>query len=138
MIAKRLAHINIGADDLIEAQHFYCDVLGMEKVFEFLKDDELYGFYVKAGHDTYIEVFIQEEAANMERPLLRHICLEVEDIDKAIAEIRAKGWEIGDKKLGGDKAWQAWMKDPSGVDIEVMQYTENSSHFTGAPCIVDW
>ena len=135
---KRLAHINIGTNDLEEAEHFYCEVLGLEKGFEFLKDGELYGFYVKTGDNTYIEIFIQGEAANLERPLLKHICLEVDDIDAAIETVRNRAWEITDKKFGGDKAWQAWITDPSGVRIELMQYTANSSQFTGEPCIVDW
>jgi len=138
MIAKRIAHINIGADDLKAAEHFYCEVLGMEKAFEFIKDGRVFGFYVRSGSDTYIEIFEQNEAANMQRPLLRHFCLEVEDIDTAIAQIRSKGWAIGDKRFGCDKAWQAWMKDPNGVDIEIMQYTAESSQFTGAACHVDW
>ena len=59
-------------------------------------------------------------------------------LETAIAAIRAKGWPIGDKKLGGDNAWQAWTADPSGIPIELMQYTAQSSHFTGAPCPVTW
>lgn len=135
---KRLAHLNIGANNLEEAEHFYCDVLGLEKGFEFLKNGELYGFYVKTGDNTYIEIFIQEEEANLEQPLMKHLCLEVEDIDVAINTIRARGWEITDKKLGGDQSWQAWITDPSGIRIELMQYTPESSQFTGNPCIVDW
>lgn len=138
MISKRLAHLCILADDLAAAEHFYCGVLGMERGFEFIKNGSLYGFYAKAGNDTYIEIFINEGKADNRRALMQHICLEVEDIDAAIAEIRAKGWQIGDKKLGGDNAWQAWMNDPSGIPIEIMQYTPQSSHFTGAPCPVDW
>ena len=57
---------------------------------------------------------------------------------KTIQDIRGKGWEIGDKKQGGDQSWQAWMKDPDGLPIEVMQYTPESSQFTGKPCIVTW
>lgn len=135
---KQLAHINIGAPDLAAAEHFYCKILGMEKGFEFLKDGELYGFYAKAGENTYIEIFIQEKAVKQEEPIIKHLCLEVEDIDAAIASIRNKGWKISDKKMGGDQAWQAWITDPGGVSIELMQYTEESSHFTGKPCIVDW
>ena len=36
-------------------------------------------------------------------------------------------------KLGGDGAWQAWITDPSGVRIELMQYSEDSSQFSGPP-----
>lgn len=137
-IITRLAHINILAHDLAAAEQFYCGVLGMERGFDFIKNGELYGFYAKAGNDTYIEVFRAESEIDNSRPLMKHICLEVEDIDAAIANIRAKGWPIGDKKLGGDNAWQAWLADPSGIPIEIMQYTPESSHFTGVPCPVTW
>jgi len=70
--------------------------------------------------------------------IIRHLCLEVEDLDATIAEIRMNDWEITDKKFGCDNSWQAWITDPSGVEIELMQYTEESSQFTGKPCDVDW
>ena len=58
---KQLAHINIGTHDLAAAEHFYCDILGMDKSFEFIKDGELFGFYASAGNTTFIEVFSQEK-----------------------------------------------------------------------------
>ena len=58
---KQLAHINIGSYDLKASEHFYCDVLGMEKTFEFIKNGELFGFYVQAGNSTFIEVFFEEQ-----------------------------------------------------------------------------
>ncbi len=135
---KRLGHICIGADNLAESLHFYCNVLGLEKTFDFTKNGELYGFYVAVGEMTFIEVFTQEDAANHDRPIIKHLCLEVEDIDDVIAQVRARGGEITEKKKGGDESWQAWMTDPSGVSIEVMQYTAESSQLTGRPCPVDW
>ena len=75
---------------------------------------------------------------NTASPLIPHICFEVDDIDSVIENIRSKGWTITDKRQGGDKAWQAWMSDPDGLPIEVMQYTPESSQFTGNPCIVTW
>ncbi len=138
MLIKRIAHICIGANDLKETDHFYCTVLGLERGFDFIKNDELYGFYVKAGHDTFIEIFTQEAAANYERPIIRHICLEVEDIDAFIARMQEHGIETTEKKFGGDNSWQTWITDPSGVSIELMQYTDESSQHTGNPCQVDW
>jgi catechol 2,3-dioxygenase-like lactoylglutathione lyase family enzyme len=135
---KQLAHINICTHDLAAAEHFYCDILGMDKSFEFTKDGELYGFYAGAGYTTYIEVFIEENEIGDSPARMRHLCLEVEDLDATIAGIRAKGWEISDKSFGCDKSWQAWISDPCGVQIELMQYTEDSSQFTGTPCEVDW
>ena len=135
---KQLAHINIGSHDLKASEDFYCNVLGFDKTFEFIKDGEFFGFYASAGNTTFIEVFSEEEKEGSGTTLLHHICLEVEDLDAAIAEIRDKGWEISNKQLGGDNSWQAWIEDPSGVPIELMQYTKESSQFTGKPCLVDW
>jgi len=135
---KQLAHINIGSYDLATSEHFYCYILGMEKTFEFFKDGELYGFYTGAGNTTFVEVFIEENEIKDTPTIMRHLCLEVEDLEATIAEIREKGWEITDKKFGCDNSWQAWISDPSGVQIELMQYTKGSSQFTGKPCVVDW
>ena len=138
MNIKQIAHICIGANDLAAAEDFYCNKLGMERGFDFLKDGELYGFYVKCGENTYIEIFIEEGTANLERPIMRHLCLEVDDLDAVIAELQEKGVVVTEKKQGGDQSYQAWITDPHGVAIELMQYTDESSQFTGNPCIVDW
>ena len=135
---KQLAHVCIGATDLAESERFYTEILGLKKKFEFVKDDKPYGFYVDLGGTTFIEVFIQNDEANYERPIIRHLCLEVEDIDQFIETVRSHNWEVTDKKQGRDQSWQCWVKDPSGVAIEVQEYTENSSQFTGNTCIVDW
>lgn len=136
---KQLAHINIDTFDLEASEYFYCSILEMEKTFEFIKNGEPYGFYAGAGNTTFVEVFIEEgDVVKDKRALMRHVCLEVEDLEAVISDIRGKGWEVTDKKLGSDNSWQAWITDPSGVQIELMQYTKGSSQFTGKPCNVDW
>lgn len=134
---KQVAHLNIVTPDLAASEDFYCRILGMSKTFDFLKHGEVFGFYLDAGNRTYIEVFI-DTAAQPNPSMMRHICFEVEDMDATITTIRSRGGVITDKKMGGDKSWQAWMRDPSGIDIEVMQYTPESSQLTGNPCLVDW
>ncbi len=134
----RLAHICIGANDLAATERFYTEILGMKKGFEFIKDGKPFGFYLEAGETTFIEVFEQGEAANYERPIMKHLCLEVADIDAVIAHVRAKGYEISDKQFAGDNSYQCWITDPSGVSIELMQYTQESSQLTGNPVHVDW
>jgi glyoxylase I family protein len=135
---KQVAHVNIVANDLPACEAFYCGILGMEKAFEFLKEGELLGFYLKAGSNTFIEVFAADQAPATDRLPIKHLCLEVDDLDEVIEAVRAKGWAITDKELGCDHAWQSWITDPTGVQIELHQYTPQSSHFTGKPCIVDW
>ena len=135
---KRLAHVCIGTRDLQKTEDFYCDVLGFEKRFQFIKDGEIVGFYLSLGDGGFLEVFSDLDAIWDQRRKLKHFCLEVENLDSTIEAIRAKGVEIGAKKLGCDDTWQAWFTDPDGIEIELHQYTEASSQLTGRDCVVDW
>lgn len=134
---ERLAHVCIGATDLAASESFYVEKLGMRKAFDFFRAGQQFGFYVKAGGRTFIEVFAEKSAPNLERPLMKHFCLEVEDIDAVTAELAARGVAVSPKKIGGDNNWQAWITDPSGVRIELMQYSATSTQFTGEPVIFD-
>jgi len=134
----RLAHVCILAKDLAETEHFYCDLLEMEKAFDFVKDDQPFGFYAKAGATTFIEVFKQGEAVNLERPVMTHFCLETDNLDAVIETLTGKGIEVTAKKQGADSSYQAWITDPNGVRIELMQYTDKSKQFTGETAIVNW
>lgn len=133
----RLAHVCIGATDLAASERFYVEGLGMEKALDFIRAGERFGFYVKAGETTFIEIFAEGAAPNYEQPIMKHFCLEVADIDQTIAALTARGIAVEPKKMGADNNWQAWLTDPGGVRIELMQYSENSTQFTGQPVILD-
>ena len=135
---KQLAHVCIMSTDLAATERFYCDLFGLQKSFNFYKDGELYGYYLGLENKTFIEVFINTEAAAGTHPLINHLCLEVTDMDAVIEHVRANGYEITNKKKGCDNTWQAWINDPSGVRIELFEYTTESAQFTGSDCIVDW
>ncbi len=134
---KRLAHVCIGAADLERTQQFYVDLLGMEIAFEFRRGGQRIGFYLQAGGTSFIEVFAERESPIDDRPRLKHFCLEVEDIDALIAKLTAQGVDVSGKKLGADNAWQAWITDPNGLRIELMQYTKDSAQFTGESVALD-
>jgi lactoylglutathione lyase/glyoxylase I family protein len=134
---KQLAHVCIGAKNLEETERFYRDVLGLQKGFVFMKGGKPIGFYFVVGGDTFIEVFIDTEMGDGQRPLLKHLCLEVEDIEAVVNAANSKGWPISAKVMGADHTWQAWITDPSGVAIELQQYTADSTQFTGEDCILD-
>lgn len=134
---KRLAHVCIGATDLAETERFYRDALGMDKAFDFFRAGQRIGFYLKAGDSTFIEVFVESGKPKLQRPLIKHFCLEVGDLDAVCDALRSKGVEVSARKLGGDGAWQAWITDPSGVRIELMQYSEDSSQFSGRAVNLD-
>lgn len=134
---KRLAHICIGAADLERSERFYVDLLGMEVAFAFMRGGERIGFYLRAGSTTFIEVFAERERRMDDAAGLKHFCLEVEDIDALIEKLNAQGVAVSEKKLGADKAWQAWTTDPSGLRIELMQYTKSSAQFTGEAVLLN-
>lgn len=55
-----------------------------------------------------------------------------------MAQIRAAGVAITDKKLGVDETWQAWTADPNGVKIERFEYTPKSAQFVGGDRVANW
>ena len=135
---KGVAHVCIGAFDLKDAEDFYCRVLGFKKKFSFINSGKECGFYLDLGNGEFIEVFQEDNCEEVGTQMIRHVCLEVDDIDKLIKDVRSRGWEIGDKSMGADSSWQCWITDPSGIRFEFHQYTEESSQITGEDCTVEW
>ncbi|VGO11817.1 hypothetical protein PDESU_00364 [Pontiella desulfatans] len=131
----QLAHICIHSNDLDATARFYLNGLNLERGFEFIKDGELFGYYIHLGENSFIEVFKGNpgDVGN-----INHIAMQVDNIDETIALLRNHGYEAGDKSLGADHSWQAWTTDPNGVRIEFHEYTAKSLQLTGGQCIVDW
>jgi catechol 2,3-dioxygenase-like lactoylglutathione lyase family enzyme len=131
----QLAHICIRSADLELTKRFYTQALGLELGFEFEKQGELFGFYIKVGNATFIEVFKGDPG-----PVgnINHVAIQVTDLDALISRIRDAGFTVGDKKLGADHSWQAWATDPNGIRIEFHEYTPQSLQLTGGKCIVNW
>lgn len=132
---KRLAHVCIHATRLDETEKYYREALGLTKKFDFLKNGTVFGCYLHVGEGTYIEVFQADKNVGGR---IDHFALEVENMDAAIERVKAAGYEITEKKLGADHAWQAWTTDPNGVRIELHEYTPESSQLTGHDCVVSW
>jgi len=135
---KQIAHSCMMTHDLAASEHFYCEVLGLTKAFEFSKADKKIGLYIEAGARTWIEIFHHSDAPFPSLGAINHFCLEVTSIDEAIKHIRAKGVEVTDKKYGVDDTWQAWTKGPSGERIELFEYTAKSAQFVGGDRVADW
>ena len=65
-------------------------------------------------------------------------CLETEDLDQVTTQLRERGIEFTERKLGCDDTWQIWLKDPDGNRFEVHQYTPESMQFPGGTVEADW
>jgi len=126
-IISCLAHVCFTVSDLQASVDFYCGQLGMTKAFEFRRPDGTWhGQYIHAGGRNFIELFVGTLTEPAEGQSYRHICLEVEDIQRTVSVLRERGVEVGDIKLGGDGAYQAWLADPDGNRIELHQYTPDA------------
>ena len=136
---KSLAHVCIKSPDLSKTTDFYCEALGLEKLFQFTRRGEVIGFYLKASPDTFIEVFHEKHLPpGKEALILHHFCLESDDLARLRASLLERGLAPTEIKLGSDHSHQFWIQDPNGVALEFHQYTEQSSQHTGKDVEVDW
>ncbi|MGO8763751.1 MAG: VOC family protein [Limisphaerales bacterium] len=135
---KALAHLCVFTKDLPRTRDFYCTALGFKPHFDFLKNGELFGFYLQIAPGQFIEFFKVEPETEFGGQRVHHFCFEVDDTDALREKLTKAGVEVTPKKLGCDQTWQCWCKDPNGVDIEFQQYTDQSAQFTKTDCIVDW
>jgi catechol 2,3-dioxygenase-like lactoylglutathione lyase family enzyme len=135
MIAQ-LAHINFFSDQPKEMVDFYVDKLGLRIAFTL--DDAKgvpFGWYVGCGKMTFIEIFDQAGAVKQwggrveslqHGNMYRHLCFEVKDLAAYRAVLVRKGVDVSQITIGLDNSKQAWIKDPDGNDIELMEYTPAS------------
>jgi len=123
-----LAHVCFIVGDLEASVAFYCDKLGFEPAFEFLRDNgEKFGQYLHIGGRAFLELFQGDpREANADTMSYRHFCLEVDDMESTVAELRERGVEVGKITTGSDNSWQAWLDDPDGNRIELHGYTPRS------------
>jgi len=135
---KSLAHVCVFTRDLQRTRDFYCGVLGFKPHFDFLKDGQLFGFYLQIAQGQFIEFFKTDPKTEFGGQRVHHFCFEVDDIDAVSEKLTKAGVEVTPKKLGCDQTWQCWCKDPNGADIEFQQYTPGSAQFTKTDCLVDW
>ena len=54
---KTLAHVCLFSKDLNRSLDFYCGALGLHRHFDFMKNGELFGFYLRIDENHFIEIF---------------------------------------------------------------------------------
>ena len=122
-----LSHACYTVSDLDRSVAFYRDGLGLEEAFDLnIPSANLKGVYLRVGGRTFIELFQGDPQPTPAGVSYKHICLEVDDIQQTVAEMRERGVEVGEITLGGDQSYQAWITDPDGNRIELHQFTDES------------
>lgn len=126
-----IGHPAYGCHDLDAALAFYA-LLGIEESFRLVKEDgSVRLIYLHVAGDRFIEIFPggpgPEERAPQGQQSYRHLCLVTDDIEWMVEHLRSNGVTIDTElKVGLDFNTQAWVKDPNGNRIELMQLSPQS------------
>ena len=126
-----LGHIAIRAKDIDRSLAFYTQKLGFPEMLRLFYDDgSLFLIYLRITDDQYLELFPQavgDRAPGREAVGMNHLCLTVENIDRTLGELAEAGVPLTrELKVGADGNRQAWIEDPDGNRIEVMEMAKDS------------
>jgi lactoylglutathione lyase len=120
-----IGHIAIRVKDIDKTLAFYRDKLGFKEMFRIEREGRLWLMYLRVTDTQYIELFpdaVGDRAPSREAVGLNHICLEVDSIDRVLADLAKAGIPLTrDKQMGADGNLQAWIEDPDGNRIELME-----------------
>lgn len=134
----RLGHLCFKTAQFDTTVAFYRDTLGLPVKFTFInKDGALFGAYFDLGNMTFLEIFDLKGSNRQwggsddalkpnDHTSYQHFCFEVRGLEQFRAGLIAKGVAVTDVVVGMDGSKQAWMKDPDGNSIELMEYTPAS------------
>ncbi len=123
-----LGHAAFAVHDLEASLAFY-GALGLEEAFRLHHPDgSLMLVYLHVGGDRFLELFPHGPEPDPDRAQsFRHVCLLTADLRGAVEELRGRGVAIErEPKEGLDANLQAWIRDPDGNPIELMQLSEAS------------
>ncbi|MBX7233725.1 MAG: VOC family protein [Caldilineales bacterium] len=141
-----LAHLALAAHDLDRSLSFYA-LLGLHEAFRLHHPDgRLMLVYLHVAGDRFIEVFPGGPAPDANRTgSFMHLCLLSDDLHADVERLRGLGVVIEQEpKVGLDDNWQAWIRDPDGNAIELMQLASTSPQWklargsgsTGSPASI--
>lgn len=139
---RQLAHLNFVTNDLSKIIDFYVNKLGMKVKFTLdNKEGKPFGYYFECGNSSFLEFFDQAMAAEVWGGQVkdltigtryRHFCLEVTGLDEFCKDLKSRGVEVTGISMGMDNSRQAWIADPDGNQVELMEYCHSSLQLRGS------
>ncbi len=124
---NRVHHIAIICTDYEKSKHFYTQVLGLKIVREVYREQrDSYKLDLEVAGQYQVELFsFPEPSPRPSRPEaagLRHLAFEVDDIDEAVAHIKAAGIAVEPIRVDEftDKRY-TFFADPDGLPIEFVE-----------------
>ena len=127
---KGLHHAAYRVRDLDKTLEFYCGKLGFREAFRLNHPETgaLWIVYLQVAAEQFLEVFPVEAGEAIEGgSRYLHLCLRTEDLKATVAELQRRDVALSrEVRRGQDGNLQAWIKDPDGNDIELMQMERES------------
>lgn len=160
---RGMDHVGMTVPDLDEAEHFFVEVLGAVPVYRLgpkRADDDWMSVqlgvhprteiteirFYRLGHGTNIEVFAYDAADGQAPPPRNsdigghHLAIYVDDMDAAIAHLRAHGVEIMGEPVAsaGASAGQHWLyfRAPWGLQLELVSFPAGKAYEDGAETLL--
>ncbi|MEO6013108.1 MAG: VOC family protein [Devosia sp.] len=129
-----IGHVAIKVKDLDRSLDYYINKLGFPEMLRLKKDDgSVWLVYLRITDTQYLEVFPGadgDRAPGWDTNGLNHVCITVDDIDKVLAQIAAAGLSLLlPLKTAIDGNRQAWLEDPDGNRIELMEMAPDSLQY---------
>lgn len=137
-----ITHCSFYCNDFEKMLHFYRDIMEIPAIFTLRNEDSTpWLTYLKVSDKQFIELFNDRYAGDNDwrKISFSHVSLLVDDIFEAVRTLEAKGVLITkgprvlgnflrvpfvcDNEPGACGSLTAWVQDPEGNEIELMQYT---------------
>jgi lactoylglutathione lyase len=124
-----IGHIAIRVRDLDRMVAFYTGRLGLAEMFRLYHDDgSLWVVYLRITDEQYLELVPNGTSAATHKAVgPDHLCVTVADLDATVAGLTERGVALTlPLRLGPDGNRQAWIADPEGTRIELMEMSPSS------------
>jgi catechol 2,3-dioxygenase-like lactoylglutathione lyase family enzyme len=121
MIVKRAHHVSFGVSDLEASRGFYAGLLGLREIER--PDFGLPGAWYEAGEAQVHLIALPQGFEGVRpsptlNPVTNHAAFEIDDYEKALAELEARGIEV---LRTSPEVGQMWIRDPDGNIIELIR-----------------
>ena len=122
-----IAHNAVTTSNMDESLRFYTEALGFQKAFDIPNPDTgaPWIIYLSVRPGQFLELFYGGKQENPWRDGLigfNHFCFEVDDIYATVQKIKDAGFPVdSEPRQASDLNLQAWVTDPNGIRIELMQ-----------------
>lgn len=126
-----MMHVAVRVADVDRAIAFYVGKLGLQEMYrQYYDNGDLWLVYLRITDNQFLEIFpnaTSQTCPDFNSNGLNHICLTVPSIVDFIAEMERLGIPLWrQRKTGGDRNEQVWIRDPDENRIEVMEMVPHS------------